>query len=54
MRDLAQPLRTRRLLRRPMATPVQPPPNGDQLAERFLLACAAVIVLALVIWDWQS
>lgn len=47
MRDLAQPLRTRRLPRRPMATPNQAPPNGVQLARRFLLAVAVVLVLAL-------
>lgn len=56
MNDYAHPTQSLRPFwrRRPMATQIQPPPNGEQLARRFLWSCAAVLVMALVIWNWPS
>ena len=43
---------TRRFLRRRMATQIQPPANGEQLARRFLLAISAALVLFLIVRLW--
>ena len=35
-----------------MATQIQPPANGEQLARRFLLAISAALVLFLIVRLW--